>query len=164
MILLALDLSTKATGIAIFKDEQLIHYECKTCSSSDTLKRIDVMTERIIELWEKYHPTNVVIEDVIPEDVRHNQSVYKALIYTQAAVVLAIHKLGGQPPHFYVSSEWRKKVGIHTGRGVKRETLKQASINLVKKEFSIDVSDDIADAICIGKAYLKDTYENSGAW
>lgn len=163
MILLALDLSTKATGIAVFDGNKLIHYECKTCSSTDTLKRIDVMTQRIEEIWKKYHPTDVIIEDVIPDDVKHNQSVYKALIYTQAAVVLAIHRLGGPHPHFYVSAEWRKKVGIHTGRGIKRETLKQASIDLVKKEYSINVTDDIADAICIGKAYLSDP-EYSSAW
>ena len=160
MILLALDLSTKASGIAIFDNDTLIHYECKTCVSSDTLTRINGMVNRIKEIWNKYHPTHVVIEDVIPNDVHNNQSVYKALIYTQAAVVLAIHDLGGNPPIFYVSSEWRKAVGIHTGRGIKRDTLKQASIDLVKKEYGIDVSDDIADAICIGKAFL--TYKKNG--
>jgi hypothetical protein len=93
------------------------------------------------------------MEDVIPEDVRHNQQVFKVLHYLQAAVVLMLNDYK-QTVEFYVSSEWRKKCGIKTGRGITRDMVKQADIKFVKDKYNLDVNDDIADAIGIGYAYL----------
>jgi len=42
----------------------------------------------------------------------------------------------------YTASHWRSVVGIHTGRGIKRDELKQVSINLVKQKYNITVNDD----------------------
>ena len=53
----------------------------------------------------------------------------------------------------YTASHWRSVVGIHTGRGIKRDELKQVSINLVKQKYNITVNDDQADGINIGLAY-----------
>jgi Asp/Glu/hydantoin racemase len=53
-----------------------------------------------------------------------------------------------------VASHWRAVCGIKTGKGIKREALKQASRNLVKQIYNADVNDDISDAICLGMAYL----------
>ena len=94
------------------------------------------------------------MEDILPSDVGNNQKIYKALIYLQAAIVLMFHK-NKINVDFYVASHWRSACGIKTGRGVKRDTLKQASIKLVKATYNIDVNDDIADAICMGIAYVK---------
>ena len=44
---------------------------------------------------------------------------------------------------------------MKTGRGIKRENLKKASIELVKNTFNMQVNDDVSDAICIGMAYIK---------
>ena len=51
-------------------------------------------------------------------------------------------------------SEWRAKCGIKNGRGVTREKEKMYDIAFVKKEYDIDVNDDIADAIGIGHAFV----------
>jgi len=53
------------------------------------------------------------------------------------------------------SSHWRKICGIRTGRGVRRDTLKKASQDLVKNTYNIEVNDDESDAICLGMAYIK---------
>ena len=57
-------------------------------------------------------------------------------------------------PHIKIeyvhSGTWRKTCGIKTGRGIKREMLKLASITFVKEKYGITVNDDVADAICIG--------------
>jgi hypothetical protein len=90
----------------------------------------------------------------LPEDVKRNQSVFKALIYLQAAVVLKLHKCRSIV-NFYTASHWRASVGIKTGPGIKRETLKNASQRLVKSIYNIEVNDDISDAICLGIAYIK---------
>ena len=129
MRVLAIDASSKSTGIAIFQDTKLIHYECISSSKPDVYERIQIMKDRILHLYEIYRPTNIVMQDVLPEDVKHNQQVFKVLIYLQAAIVLSLN--------------WQY-----------RETLKKASIQLIKKEYQINVNDDISDAICLGRAYV----------
>lgn len=153
MITMSIDASSKATGVAIFNEKELVHYECIYATNTNSLDRINKMVARIKELYETWKVTNVIMEDVIPEDVRHNQQVFKVLHYLQAAVVLMLHDYK-QIVEFYVSSEWRKKCGIKTGRGITRDMVKQADIKFVKDKYNLDVNDDIADAIGIGYAYL----------
>ena len=131
---LSLDLSTKSSGWAIFKDKDLQDSGCFVDGNANVLKRIIYMTSRIEELICTNDIDEVIIEEVLPEDVRHNQKVYKSLMYLQASVVLMLfkHNLNA---NFFTSSEWRKKCGIHTGAGIKRDTLKAADINFVKEHF-----------------------------
>lgn len=150
---LAIDASTKSSGIAIFDQGKLIHYQC-IIKQGETLTRVKKMAEAIAGVCIKYHPSDVVMEQVLPEDVKHNQSVYKALIYLQAAIALQLHQIG-YSINFYTASHWRSVCGIKVGRGIKREELKAASQMLVKQIYKIDVNDDISDAICLGIAYLK---------
>jgi hypothetical protein len=52
-------------------------------------------------------------------------------------------------------SSWRAKIGIKQGEGkhkVKRETLKEMAIKLVKQEYGIDVGDDIAESLLIARS------------
>ena len=153
MITMSIDASSKATGVAIFKEKELVYYECIYATNTNSLDRINKMVARIKELYETWKVTNVIMEDVIPDDVRHNQQVFKVLHYLQAAIVLMLHDYK-QIVEFYVSSEWRKKCGIKTGRGITRDMVKQADIKFVKDKYNLDVNDDIADAIGIGYAYL----------
>ena len=154
MKVLSIDASTKSSGIAIFEDNKLIHYECIQATNPNSFSRIWEMVSKIRQIYDKYLPTHVIMEDVLPQDVKHNQSVYKALIYLQAAIVLELYKSQVQID-FYTASHWRSVVGIKTGRGIKRQTLKQASINLIKQIYNVTVNDDTSDAICIGLAYIK---------
>lgn len=160
MIILAIDASTKSTGYAVIQNKKILKSGCINDQSSDTLERIQYMKKEIQKVIKEYHPTDVVIEDILPEDVRSNQKTFKALIYLQAALVFLLHdyKL---TPTLYTASHWRALVGIHTGRGIKREQLKTASIQLVEKNYGLQVNDDVADAINIGFAYYK---ENASAF
>lgn len=157
MITMAIDASSKSTGVAIYDNKELIYYKCITETSLDSLTRIEKMTSEIRILYDKYQVNKVIMEDVIPEDVRHNQQVFKILHYLQASIVLELHK-SKQTVEFYVSSEWRKLCGFRTGRGITRDVLKKASMDFVKNKYNLEVNDDIADAICIGWAY---TNQNS---
>ena len=71
MKLLAIDASTKATGIAVFNDSELIHYECITSSSQDLIKRIHVMVDTIDTLIDKFQIEQVVVEEVIPDHTKN---------------------------------------------------------------------------------------------
>ena len=152
---LAIDASTKSTGIAIFQQGKLIHYECLTENSTDVYKRIQNMSNKICNFCKIYNPTDIVIEDVIPQDVKRSQNTYKALIYLQAEIIIKLRQAGFKKITLYVSSHWRKLCGIQTGPGIKREILKANSQRLVKMVYGINVNDDISDAICLGIAYIK---------
>ena len=152
MNILAIDASTKSSGIAVYSNNQLIHYECITAGSANLYKRIDKMIEELENILKKYSINKVAIEDVIPEDVRGNQKVFKALIYLQGFVMHLLDKYNIKDITFYTASEWRKKCGIHTGRGIGRESLKPKDKAFVKSQFNISVNDDVADAIGIGFA------------
>lgn len=154
MITLSIDGSTKSTGIAIFEQGKLKYYECIKAIESNTFKRIKKMVKRIRQICQQYHPTDVIMEEILPQDVKRNQNTYKPLIYLQAAVVLELDELGLKV-NLFTASHWRSICGIHTGRGIKREELKSASIKLVKMIYNIQVNDDISDAVCMGIAYVK---------
>lgn len=152
MKVLALDLSTKSSGWAVFEDTTLLDSGCISASSTNVLNRIEKIIKELRIIFDKYKPDNIIVEEVLPEDVKHNQVVFKALMYLQAAVALEFNK-DNKKLEFFVSSEWRKICGIHTGRGVKRDSLKTADMQFVHDTYNLDVNDDIADAICIGHAY-----------
>ncbi len=157
MIVLALDLSTKSSGWAIYENNELKDYGCITASSTNLFNRIDKMTKEISALFSQYDITKVAIEDVIPDDVHNNQKIFKALTYLQGFILRELDRLNISEIEFYVSSEWRKKCGIRTGRGIHRESLKPKDIAFVKNQFGISVNDDVADAICIGFAAVGGT-------
>lgn len=72
-------------------------------------------------------------------------------MYLQAALELLVYDNYSKVKINYVyPSSWRATCGIKNGRGLKRETLKQADIKYVLDNFNIETNDDIADAICIG--------------
>ena len=159
MILLALDPSTKSTGVALFEDQELKKYKCITASSSNIFVRIDKMIQEINNILISNKIDKVVIEDVYPDDVQNNINVYKKLTYLQGFILHTLDKHGIKDSDikFYTASEWRKKCGIHTGRGIHRESLKPKDIAFVKNQFGLSVNDDIADAICIGFAAVGGT-------
>lgn len=151
MIILALDLSTKASGYSIYQDNKLIDYGCINAGGSNTFYRIDKMVEGIEKIIQKYKINNVYIEDVYPEDVHNNRNVFDALKYLQGFILHLLNKYN-LTHTFYTASEWRAKCGIQTGRGIYRDILKARDIKFVQDQFGIKVNDDVADAIGIGFA------------
>ena len=156
MKILAIDASTKSSGIAIFYDTKLILHECITSSSTDLFKRIHIMVDRIRELVFIYQIEKIILEEVRPENGLANIKTHKALMYLQGAIAMMIHDNYPNTEIVYLyPNEWRKLCGIKTGSGVKRESLKTKDIAFTKEKFNLDVNDDIADAIGLGYAYLQ---------
>ena len=149
MKIIGLDLSTKSTGVSIFEKDKLIYYKCITESSNNVLKRITNITKAIANILLEYKPDLVIIEDPLPADVHNNIDVYKKLTYLQGFIVVTLDSFGISYA-LVTASHWRKKCGIKTGTGIKREELKSSDIKFVKNKFGLDVNDDIADAIGIG--------------
>ena len=154
MILLSLDLSSKSSGWAIFKDSMLIDSGCVTSSSTDLMKRINVMKDGIKTIVEKYNPDKVVAEEVRPENGIQNVKTHRALMWVQAAIALMLYDYNKKIElELIYPSSWRAAIGIKTGRGVKRASLKEQDIEWVKANYGMSVNDDEADAICIFDAY-----------
>lgn len=154
-MILAIDASTKSTGIAIFDDRKLLHYDCFTAYSSDVINRIQVMVKRLDEVLTSYSIDTIVIEEVRPDQGEQNSKTLKALLWLQAAIAFLLHDKHNKVKIEYIyPSEWRHDCGIKTGSGLRREQLKAADMQFVKDNYGIDVNDDIADAICIGHSFL----------
>lgn len=158
MKILSLDLSTKSSGWAVFQDGLLINSGCITSSSTSLLKRINVMMDGIKEILNKYDKIDkVVAEEVRPESGMHNLKTHRALMWLQGAIALVLYEYDKKLElDLIYPSSWRAAIGIKTGRGIKRTTLKEKDIQFVKENYNLDVNDDEADAICIGYSYSHD--------
>ena len=155
MNIIALDASTKSTGVAIYKHNKLQKFDCIKSSSADLFKRIEVMVDNI----QKILSENLDIEYLVLQEVRPDRAVntntYKALMYLQGCISMMIHKKFDHVEiTFIYPSQWRKVCQIKQGRGVQRQSQKANDIQWVKDHFNLDVNDDIADAIGIGFAYI----------
>lgn len=155
--ILFLDLSSKSSGYAIASDQlgEIIDYGLITSSSDNTIKRVYKMQQEVGKLIQEHNIIKIVMEEVRPDF--QNARTYKVLTWLQGAIALKAFELNNKIQLEYTyPSEWRKKIGIHTGRGIKREVLKKASIQHVKDKYNIDANDDVCDAICLMDAYFID--------
>ena len=150
MITLGLDLSSKSTGYSIYDGKELKKYGCIVASDTNLFNRINKMINELEVILNENKIDQVMIEDVLIEDVHHNHTVFKALTYLQGFVLNLMNNYKITKVEFCTASQWRKKCGIKTGKGIKREELKAEDIKFVKEKFNIDVNDDVADAIGIG--------------
>lgn len=159
MYIIALDCSTKSTGVAIFNSitKELLGKSCISASSTDLYKRIHKMTDAIVKIVEGLYDDGVILvmEEVIPDHSK-NQHTFKALMYLQALIHIEMHD---QFPKVQIElvypGTWRSICGIKTGRSVVRETVKEADVRFVQETYGLSVkNDDEADAICIGHAFL----------
>lgn len=154
MKLLALDISTRSTGWAVFENKKLIDYGCITSSSTNLIKRIHIITDGIKEILNKYTINKIIVEEVRPELGTQNIKTHRALLWVQGYIAIMAYDNFKLELEYLYPSEWRKVCGIKTGSGVRRESLKPQDIAFVKEKYNIDVNDDIADAIGIGYAFL----------
>ena len=162
--ILSLDASTRDTGFAIFEGQNLIEHGVIHQTSNVLISRIFGMLKTIEDILNRHEIDKIILEDVIPNGTGHrsNPTVFRALMWLQAGInFLVYQKYKKVAIEYLTASQWRSACGIQTGRGVKREALKKADIEFVKKKYDINCSDDEADAIGIGYGYLK---LKGGSW
>lgn len=157
MKILAIDASSKATGIAVFEEGKPIYTNLITSSSTDLIKRLSVMQDGITEILNKYPDIETVVLEEVRPDTGYNNKTYKALMYVQCIINIAVYNFNKKIKIEYLyPSSWRTKVGIKNGRGIKREELKKADIAWAKDTWGISAGDDICDALGIGTAFCKE--------
>lgn len=151
---LFLDLSSTSSGWCVADDKgKLLDYGCITSSSTLVLKRLEVMKDNVQKIARQYNIKKAIAEEI--PGLYNNNRTYKILSWVQGVVMLALYEVNPVIQlEFMQSSQWRSKIGIKTGRGIKRETLKKADIQYVKDTYGIDANDDICDSICLKDAYF----------
>ena len=146
MKVISIDASTKSTGVAVFDNEELIFYDCITASSTDVIKRIEKISNRLNEILDYFKPEKLILEEVRPENQygAGNIQTHRVLMWLQAEINFLCHKKTPIIEVDYIyPNEWRSYIGIHTGAGVRREALTKKDIEFVKTIFIIDVYDDL---------------------
>ena len=155
MNILAVDASTKSSGIAIYKHNKLQKCDCITSTSTDLFNRIKVMVDGIRDLLIQDPNIDYLVLEQVRQQGFVNIKTYKALMYLQGCIGMMVHQnFKHIEINYLYPSSWRKICGIKQGRGVQRSSQKQNDINWVKEKFNIQENDDIADAIALGYAYI----------
>lgn len=146
--LIALDNASQNMGLSIYDDGELVYYSLIKFSGPIFDDRLEKIFRTVVEIFiENWGADMIVLEDVQYEN---NYQTYKKLSMLLGSLIVAAKirniKYDVVPP-----VTWRSHYQI-TG---KRENVKLAAINLVKVMYNIDVTDDIAEAILLGR-YVAD--------
>lgn len=172
---MGLDASTHSTGVSIFDEGELIAHDCLKASSTDVIKRIQKIIDQLDKVIEMHKPDIIILEEVIPKQQEDNYKTVqtrRVLMWLQAAINFLCHeKYPNIKIEYIYPNEWRAWIGIKTGAGVRRESLKEKDIEWVKDTFGLTLNDDEADAIGLVCGYRKmiigekpKTEKKKGAW
>lgn len=152
MLVAGIDASTTATGVAIMRDGKLIYYELITIDSKkekDAYKRVNEMLIRICNILDKFKINKIYMEKAICKGGNVDITIKLAYLSGGMSFYCVKKNIEFNNP---VPSEWRKVIGIPTGRGVLRDTQKQTAIKAVKDWYKINVNDDVAEAILLARS------------
>lgn len=151
--ILAFDQSTSLTGYAYFQEGKLISYGLIDCRDRKSNKFVGIynMMKIICEKISEFSPDIVVFEDTI---FSSNAKTLKDLSKIQGAILYYCF-IHGIESKSYLPAQWRKLLGMQK-KGAKRKELKETAQSFVRDSFNIKVNEDMADAICIGSAYLNE--------
>lgn len=144
---IGLDNATQDMGISIFDDGELVWQTLVRFTGSNFEDRIqtifNMVEQTIIEDWE---PDYLVFEDI---QYQNNYQTYKKLAMLLGLLIVAA-KNGGVAWDLVPPVTWRSHFGI-SGR---RDSVKKQAINKVATMYQINVPDDVAEAILIGKYFI----------
>lgn len=147
---IGLDQATHITGYSIFDNEQLIHAGYFETTAEDEISRDIEIKNWLIQLIQNWKPDMIAMEGIQLQqfnDKTIGVTTYQILARLQGILMAACSELKINytiiPP-----ATWRAHCQV---KGRTRVDRKRSMQNKVKEWFDITVSDDVADAIGIGK-------------
>lgn len=158
--LLALDQATQISGWSLWDGNKLIKYGIFHATSKDTIERLSQIHFWLLNLILNFQPDIVILEDIQMQDFSGKSKEEKISRYDTIGVttfkslaellgVLQVTLKENKIDFKVISSQvWRKGIGI---KGRSRADRKRSAQRLVKEWYDINVTEDEADAICIGK-------------
>lgn len=154
MRILSFDQSTLATGWALFSDSQYVtHGLIDLHKNKDFDSRFMDMCHEIQAVLLSSDPDIVLIEDTV---LMRSPKTMKQLSQLQG-VIIGLCQMKNIPYEILYPATWRSALEFKQGAGTKRSDLKQQAMDMIYDRYSLKVTNDEADAICIAMAYIKNT-------
>lgn len=154
---LALDQATHITGYSIFDNEELVYAGTFEATAEDEIERDVQIQNWLIQLVHNWKPDIIGLEGIQLQQFNDKMvgvTTYQTLARLQGILMATCHNLKVDyivcPP-----ATWRNHSGV---KGRSRADKKRSMQNKIKEWFDITVSDDVADAIGIGK-YVNETHK-----
>lgn len=142
--IVAFDQATEKFGVSIFDDGKLTYYHLYIFQGDVTTRLVKIfnfITEVVIKEWKP--------DFIVMEDIQYQNGI---LTYKILAMLLGILQMSCRlhDINYEVVSPnvWRKYAGT-CGKTRKEEKL--LSVAIVREKYNINVSDDVAEAILIGR-------------
>ena len=158
MNILSFDQASVKTAWSFFTDLELCEYSLIHIKEKDKDKRFNLMCKEIQKIIQTKNPNLVVFEDV---SLQTNVTTLTVLARLQGCIISECLRLD-IPFVIYKPTAWRKILNFQQGRGVGRQELKKQALDYIEMNYDLVnrdlINDDIAEAICIGSAYIKKNY------
>jgi Holliday junction resolvasome RuvABC endonuclease subunit len=151
---LALDQATHVSGWSIYDNTDLIKYGTFTTKKNDDIDyRILQVKNYLINMIDFWKPDKVILEDIQlqqfgPKSSNNIEGVttYKGLAKLQGVLINTLIEYGIEYSVVHTGT-WRESCGI---KGKSRTDRKKSAQLIVKDIYNVNVTQDEADAICIG--------------
>ena len=150
---LVLDQATETTGWAVFDNDKLVQSGVFTVPRFDTEIRINKMKHWFIDMCEAWRADRIVLEDIQLQNFGGGNmntigvTTFKTLAHLQG-VLIDICVERDLPVKLAHTGTWRTYNDI---KGKSRADKKKSAQLIVKEIYNREVSQDEADAICIGR-------------
>jgi Holliday junction resolvasome RuvABC endonuclease subunit len=152
--ILALDDSTTMTGWAVFDNEELVGYSKIEMTQKLPIDRITALKQWLLSMLIKWHPDLVAIEDIQQQD---NIQIFKVLAQLQGVLLNALIENNYEFDIIHVAT-WRSFCGV---KGKTRSELKKQAQEKIKEWYDVTVTQDEADAICLGRCVVDQHIKNN---
>ena len=150
---LALDQASHVTGWAIFDGARLTKFGTYESNAENEVERFHEVKEWVISMIENWKPDIIALEGIQYQQ-NFGVTTFQTLARLQGILMDLCYEKK-TPCKICPTNTWRAHVGV---KGRARADRKKSMQLIVKNWFDISVSDDVADAIGIGK-YAADIYK-----
>ena len=150
---LALDQASRVTGYSIFDGNTLVHYGTFETTDEEEGKRCHEVRVWLMSMIENWQCDLIGIEGIQFQE-KMGVTTFQTLARLQGILIDLCIELN-IPYVICPTNTWRAHCGV---KGRARADKKRSMQLLVKEWYDVSVSDDIADAVGIGK-YVSDTHQ-----
>ena len=162
-VVISLDQALHISGWCIFKNKKISkfgHWEIP--GNKPIEQRLNLVIQNLNELYNKFNFEEIAFEDI---QYQNNAETYKKLSFVQATIIIWCYN-NNIKFSILSPSHWRsilkQEYGVTFGK--KRVDQKKASVEFIKDKFNIEPTEDEADSICLGLAYMLEKEKNQSAF
>lgn len=158
--ILALDNATYTTGYAIFEGEDFLNGGIFEAHKNKPLvERILQLQEWLVEMLKEWEIDILGLEDV---QYQRNPQTLITLAKLLGVLELTGYKELKKAPQLVLAATWKSHCGV---KGRNRYQQKESAQTIVKQEYNISVSQDLSDAILLGRYLVfSNRFEGKGGW